>query len=122
MWKDDSSPRIALDFLYLPINEGGFNLLNISARNEAIDIIWLKLYLNFTPTHPIWATIMDLILNKVAPPGTSHIAQVNTFLQMWDAPTQGARLSLLNDGIIRMLQVARKYQVNLAAIRLSPQL
>ena len=122
MWEDDSSPRIALNYLSLPPQEGGLNLLDIHARNEAIEIIWLKTYLNFTPSRPAWATVTDLIINKAAPPGTSHLARMNTFLQTWDAPSRGTRLNLLNNSITRMLQAARKYNVNLAAIRISPQL
>jgi hypothetical protein len=87
MWEDDSSPRIALDFLCLPLEEGGLNLLYIHARNEAIEITWLKSYLNFTLSRPEWAMITDLIINKAAPPGTSHLARLNMFLQSWDAPT-----------------------------------
>ena len=52
MWEDDSSPRIALELLQKPIDEGGLNLLDIKARNEAIEIVWLKAYLNFSPTCP----------------------------------------------------------------------
>ncbi len=122
MWEDDLSPRIALKYLYLPSSKGGLNLLNIHARNEAVEIIWLKSYLNFTTSWPIWAMIMDLILNKATPPGISQLAQVNTFLQLWDVPNWGARLQLLNDDIIRMLKAARKYRTHLAAICLSPQL
>jgi len=39
IWKDDSSPRIAGETLRRPINQGGLDLLNLEARNEAIDII-----------------------------------------------------------------------------------
>jgi len=74
MWEDDSSLRIALNFLCLPLSEGGLNLINIPARNEAIEIVWLKSYLNFTPSHPIWTVVTDLIINKAAPPGISHLA------------------------------------------------
>ena len=122
IWEDDSSPRIALNVLYLPTSEGGLNLLNIRARNEAIELTWLRTYLNFSPSRPTWATITDLIINKAAPPGTSLLARMNSFLQSWDAPTRGARLNILNNNTIRMLKTARKYNVNLAAIRLSPQL
>ena len=52
MWEDDSSPRITLKLLQKPIDEGGLNLLDIKARNEAIEIVWLKAYLNFSPTCP----------------------------------------------------------------------
>ncbi len=122
MWEDDSSPRIAYDILCSPLSKGGLNLLNIQARNEAIEIIWLKSYLDFSPLHPAWATITDLIINKAAPPGTSQLARMNAFLQSWDIPSYGARLNLLNDTIIRMIKTAKKYQANIAAICLPLQL
>jgi len=122
MWENDSSPRIAYHILCSPLNEGGLNLLNVQARNEAIEIIWLKSYLDFSPSRPTWAAITDLIINKVAPLGTSQLARMNTFLQSWDIPSHGTRLNLLNNAIIRMIKTAKKYQAHLAAIRLSPQL
>jgi hypothetical protein len=67
IWDDDSSPRIALQTLQRPIEEGGLNLLNVNARNEAIDIMWLKTYLNFTQTCPTWAAVTDIIINTIAP-------------------------------------------------------
>jgi hypothetical protein len=39
MWDDNSSLRIASKTLCRLINEGGLDLLDITARNEAIDII-----------------------------------------------------------------------------------
>ena len=122
IWEDDSSPRIALATLYCPIEEGGLNLLDIKARNEAIEITWLRDYLNFSPSRPTWAKVTDLILRAAAPPGTSPLARVNSFLQSWNPPTKGQRLTLLNNDTIRMLKVGRKYHTNLAATRLSPDL
>jgi len=49
-----------------PIKEGGLDLLDISARNEAIDIIWLRRYLNFSPSHLTWAAITDIIVQELA--------------------------------------------------------
>ncbi len=66
MWDDDSSPRIACNMLCQPINEGGLDLLDISVRNEAIDIIWLKKNLNFSLSHPIWAARTDIIIQELA--------------------------------------------------------
>ena len=122
LWEDDSSPRIALDTLFRPIEEGGLNLLDINSRNDAIDIVWLKTYLNFSQSRPTWAHITDLIINASTPPGTSPLARINTFLQSWDPPTRGPRLTLLNNDIVRMLHVAKKYRTNLTAIRLTPHI
>ena len=122
IWEDDSSPRIALEILFRPIEEGGLNLLDIKARNDAIEITWLRDYLNFSPSRPIWAKVTDLILKAAAPPGTSTLARINSFLQSWNPPTRGRRLTLLNNDTIRMLKAGRKHKTNLAAIRLSPDL
>jgi ribonuclease HI/exonuclease III len=122
MWEDDSSPRIALETLYQPIAQGGINLLDIRARNEAIEITWLKEYLNFSPSRPAWAKITDLVINATAPPSTSRLARINAFLQSWDPPTKGPRLALLDKDTIRMLKAARKHHTHLAAIRLTPLL
>ena len=122
MWEDDSSPRLKLEFLQQPIEHGGLNLLDIQARNEAIDIMWLKTYLNLSPTRPAWATVTDILIDAAAPPTTIQGARINTFLQSWDPATRGRRAAHLNYDTIRMLKTAKKYNTNLAAIRLDPNL
>ena len=69
---------------------------DIKAGNEAIEITWLKSYLDFSPSRPTWAKVTDLIINAAAPPETSKLARFNTFLQSWNSPTMGPRLTLLN--------------------------
>jgi len=122
IWDYDVHPRIALEYLYRPLNEGGLNLLDIKARNEAIDIMWLKAYLDLSPSRPTWATITDILINAAAPPGTSPLATINTFTQSWHPPTRGLRASRLGKDITKMLKTAKKYKTNLAAIRLSPEI
>jgi ribonuclease HI len=122
MWEDDSSPRIALDILQRPVEEGGLNLIDLKARNEAIDIVWLKEYLNFSPTRPTWALVTDAIIDAAAPPRLNNKARVNAFLQTWNPPTSGPRAELINNDTIRMIKMARKHKANLAAIRLTPNL
>jgi hypothetical protein len=75
VWEDDSSPRIKLDYLQGPQESGGLNLLDIKARNEAIDLIWLKAYLDISPSRPTWAKITDLIIDATAPQGTNKKAR-----------------------------------------------
>lgn len=100
MWENDSSPRLALDVLQRPIEEGGLNLLDIQARNEAIEIIWLKTYLDFSPKKPTWAKITDLMLNTTAPTTTIKEARDNPFLQRWNIPTRGNRLECINNNTL----------------------
>lgn len=122
IWEDDSSPRITLDLLQQTTKTGGLDLLDIKARNEAIEIMWLKAYLNFSPTRPVWATVTNTIINAAAPPAISKKARSNMYLQFWNAPTKGPRAGLLNKDIIRMMKATKKHDINLAAIRISPHL
>jgi ribonuclease HI/exonuclease III len=122
MWEEDSSPRLTLDTLQRPRTEGGLNLLDIQARNEAIELTWLKAYLDFSATRPPWAIVTDIIIDAAAPPNMCHAARMNSFLQNWEPPTRGQRANRMNDDIIRMLKAAKRNNTNLAAIRLSPHL
>ena len=122
IWDQGTKPRIAMDSLRRPIHEGGLNLLNIKARNEAIKIIWLKAYLNFSSFCQMWATITDHIIHAAAPTHSVEKARENPFLQTWTVPLKGPRAKHLNDNIKRMLKTARKYKVNLAAIKMMPHL
>ena len=90
IWEESTSPRIALNHLHHTIEEGRLNLIDIKTRNEAIEIIWLKAYLNMSPTRPTWAKITDIILDASAPQGYNAQARLNAFLQTWDIPARGA--------------------------------
>jgi hypothetical protein len=122
MWDDNSSPRIANETLTKPITMGGLDLLDLEARNDAINIMWLKAYLNFAPTRPEWALITDLIVEKSAPECMVKKAIINPFLQRWSAPTRGINTTIMNKDIQRMMKTARKFSTNLAAIQMTPQL
>jgi len=89
IWEQGTKPRIAMDMLHRPIPEGGLKILDIKARNEAVEIIWLKAYLNFSPSRQKWATIMDHIILVAAPPHSVKKARDNPFLQTWKAPLRG---------------------------------
>jgi hypothetical protein len=67
IWDNDIHPRIGLEHLYKPLNKGGLNLLDIKTRNEAIEIVWLKDYLNLTPSRQMWARATDILINASAP-------------------------------------------------------
>jgi len=106
IWDGEKAPRIAMETLQRPIKEGGLKILNIKARNEAIEIMWLKQYLNFTTNRPTWAAVTDIIITAAAPPGTSSVALTNCSLQSWKPPTRGPRTVTLGNDIARMLKTA----------------
>ena len=122
IWHQGTKPRIAMTTLRRPVHEGGLNVLDINARNEAIEIVWLKAYLNFSPSRQKWATVTDHIVLAAAPPQAIEKARDNPFLQTWKVPLKGPRAKHLSCDTRRMLKTARKYQVNLTAIRMTPHL
>jgi hypothetical protein len=122
IWEDVNVPRIALKYLQYPTEEGGLNLLNIKAQNEAIEIIWLKAYLNMSPSRPTWAKITDIVLDTTAPQGYNVQARMNIFLQSWITPRRGTRATKIDKDTIRMLDAAKKHNANFMTIRLSQEL
>jgi len=89
IWEQGTKPRIAMDTLRRPIPEGGLKILDIKARNEVVEMIWLKVYLNFSPSRQKWAMITDHIILAAAPPHSVEKARDNPFLQTWKAPLRG---------------------------------
>src|SRR6266702_1800844 len=69
------------------MDEGGLNLLNIKAQNEAIELTWLRSYLDLTPKRPMWAIVTDILISASAPPGTLAIARMNMFIQKCKSKT-----------------------------------
>jgi len=122
IWEEGEKPRIAPEFLQQPKEMGGLNILDIRARNEAIDLMWLKSYLNFSPRHQPWAAVTDLIIDASVQTDTIASVRKNTFLQCWDPPSRGPCTAFLNDDIKRMLKVAKNHNTNLAAVKISARL
>ncbi|EIW52959.1 uncharacterized protein TRAVEDRAFT_40509 [Trametes versicolor FP-101664 SS1] len=55
IWDGKKHVPVAMEHLYLPVEEGGLGVLDVEARNEAIDVMWLKLYLSSGSERPLWA-------------------------------------------------------------------
>lgn len=53
IWDDKKVPPVNTDTLYMPITQGGRAVLDISACNEAIKLMWLRPYLNLGLQRPI---------------------------------------------------------------------
>ncbi|PPQ71498.1 hypothetical protein CVT26_011265, partial [Gymnopilus dilepis] len=113
MWSGES-PTINIETLELPQNEGGMKLLNLSARNEAIQLMKLKTYLQPPDKKPRWAKVADALVASSTPKIQERIAKadkINTFLQTWTPKI--ARDTLLPKSIREMLKAAKKYKLDL---------
>ncbi|KAH9886322.1 hypothetical protein C8Q73DRAFT_624057, partial [Cubamyces lactineus] len=55
IWDDKHNTPVAMTHLHLPVEKGGIKLIDLEARNEAIDLTWLRSYLSFGEGRPLWA-------------------------------------------------------------------
>jgi hypothetical protein len=76
-WKDQNST------LHAPLEIGGQGLLE--SRNKAIQVMWLKSYLNFGPDTALWAKYGDALFAIKVPQGELSEISVreNTLFQSW---------------------------------------
>ncbi|KAA1474320.1 hypothetical protein DENSPDRAFT_781462, partial [Dentipellis sp. KUC8613] len=122
IWDGAKSPSLSLENLYLPIEAGGIGLLDIVTRNQAITITWLRDYLDLSPKRPAWAFIVDILINEYAPADIIGLENMNVFLQTWEPPKRGPKHNALPSYVREMLKIARTYNVNFAALRLTHDL
>jgi ribonuclease HI/exonuclease III len=122
MWPGKRVPPIALERLYRPIEEGGIGLLDIKARNLAIEGTWIRDYLNLTKTRPTWALITDEMLKRAVPEVLEYAASGVAMLHKWSIPTKGKRFDTLPSEIRSMLKAMTKLDVQFAAVKLSDDL
>ena len=116
VWNGDKHPVVNRETLYRKIEQGGLNLLDLKARNEAIDLVGLKEYLTTGPSRPKWAAIADNLLAKAVAASSRNVdstARINTFLQKWNVSTRQS--AGLPRDLRRMVAAANKYEVRIEA-------
>ncbi|KAH9855560.1 hypothetical protein C2E23DRAFT_589749, partial [Lenzites betulinus] len=105
------NPPVNFEQLLLPVSDGGLGLLDLSARNEAIDITWLREYLAFGELRPLWAHVADdLFAMNVAQSASpaDPALRINPFLQHWKPLRKG-----LPGELLALLDVARAHHLRL---------
>ncbi len=120
LWDDRRTPPVAMKHVYLPVELGGLGVLDLSVRSEAIDIMWLKSYLDFTDDRPIWAFVADDLLAGCVPkdcPMKTRELRVNPFLQNWKPKARG-----LPHELTSMIAVAKKYELRMEGLAFSKKI
>ncbi|KAJ8457104.1 hypothetical protein ONZ45_g18449 [Pleurotus djamor] len=114
---DGKTSQVKEDTIYAPIDEGGFGVLDIVARNEAIQLTWIKEYLNLD-NRPLWALLADDIIARAALKKDKNIprdVKYNMFLQTWRPKT------IANDDIFpkhlkSIIKTATKYGLRIETV------
>ena len=86
IWNGSKSTPVGAETLSQPLARGGKSLLDIPARNQAIEAMMLKSYLA-TKIRPRWAYVADDILRKNISHQKGVVKEsttVNPFLQHWN--------------------------------------
>ncbi|KAI0334085.1 hypothetical protein GY45DRAFT_1243648, partial [Cubamyces sp. BRFM 1775] len=123
IWDEGKSPMLPMAQLELPVESGGLGLLNISARNEAIDLMWLKSYLNLSSTRPAWALLADVLMAKAITADAKNVdpeARVNTFLQTWNVSTR--MTAGLPTSLKKIVSAAKKHGLRVSVANPTPAL
>ncbi|KAH9850897.1 hypothetical protein C2E23DRAFT_713309, partial [Lenzites betulinus] len=74
--------------------------------------MWIKSYLNLSPSRPRWAFVADALIAKAVTAACRRVdttARINTFLQTWRINT--AKPAGLSRDVARMIKTAQKYGV-----------
>ena len=123
IWDDANHvPRLGMTHLSCTKDVGGIKLLNLKTRNEAIEIVWLRDYLNLTHARPTWAFVTDVLINETTPSTLDEHTRSNAFLQNWKIPTRGKRAEKMGGDTLRMLKTANKHNLAFAPINISQDL
>jgi hypothetical protein len=71
VWNDINTHTVSKTQLSKLLEEGRINLLDVKVRNQAIELMWLKDYLDFSPRRRTWTFVADLLINMAILEGLS---------------------------------------------------
>ena len=114
---------MSLENLTKPRDRGGIDLLDIEARNQAIELTWLKAYVDKSNSRPTWTYVIDAIINCINNDGITKPNDIHTFLTML-CPSGRTRRSRKQTPrpLITLLQTAKKHNLSFAPRKLSKAL
>ncbi len=117
LWDDRHNSLVGLTHTFLPIELGGLGVLDLESRSKAIDIMWLKSYLDFSVNRPLWAFLADDIFATRVPKDVlpKQISlRSNCFLQRWKPRARGFSAELMG-----MVSVAKEFGLRLEGLAFS---
>ena len=106
-------PMISLPTLHSRFEDGGKKLLDVVARNKAIELMKVRSYLTLNEGRPKWAYVADVLISRsiaAACRVTDDLSISNLFLQSWRIGTAKGRAPL-PEGLRVMFKTASEYGV-----------
>lgn len=87
VWKGQTHPKVGMETLFRPVEEGGLNLLDLSARLDAIETSWLPALTDLSRSRPAWAFVHDALAAANIQKASGKVvkmAQIQPLLQTFD--------------------------------------
>ncbi|KAH7902961.1 hypothetical protein BJ138DRAFT_1021321, partial [Hygrophoropsis aurantiaca] len=99
--------------------QGGIKLLDLKARNLAIEVTWLKSYLDLSESRPAWAYVADTLIDALNPGTVKRTFGDNIFLHNINLPSRGKRANTLPKELLNLIKTAKQVNVSFAPVKLS---
>ncbi|KAF5377136.1 hypothetical protein D9757_001831 [Collybiopsis confluens] len=115
MWSEHKHNPISMKILHGAFGSGGRKVLDIAARNQAIDVMTLKTYLTFGPQRKQWAKIADELFSLQTPKSdgnTDRKTRINVFLQSWKTLQNNKQVPSLR----KITSTAKKFRLRIEGI------
>ncbi len=114
LWDERCNTPVGMEHVYLPVSLGGLGILDLSSRSDAVDIMWLKAYMDCSENRPTWAYFADDILATHVPkhcrPKSASL-RINPFMQKWKPRARG-----LPPELKAIMSVAKRYGLRLEVL------
>ncbi|KAI1782546.1 hypothetical protein LXA43DRAFT_905491, partial [Ganoderma leucocontextum] len=119
LWDGKKIGYMRYDEVIMPKEDGGLNMPDIRARNEAIQVMWLQRYLKEDSKRPVWAFVLDKILFDNLPPKpiVEMKARSSWIIQKWHE--YASKKDTLPHYAREMFRIGRKYNIGIDAIKVS---
>jgi hypothetical protein len=117
VWDKKPYSPVSMDTLYAPLEEGGRNILDIQARNQAIQAMIVKEYLSFNDSRPMWAAFEDRVFAVRVLSADARIPieiRRNILLQSWNM-SKSTKVKMARD-LRAILDYTKKMGVRLEGI------
>jgi exonuclease III len=119
MWKTSATPAVSMATLQGPISQGGKKVLDIKARNEAIQLTWARTWAP-DEKRPKWTYIADRMARRNIPQLRPKVEQkdaVNPIVQTWH-PKVRTHTDIPKD-LKEMFSKMNKYNVAFECLKLA---
>jgi exonuclease III len=86
MWRTEATPPVSMATLQAPVSQGGKKVLDIKARNEAIQLTWARTWTPGDQKRPKWTYIADRMARRNIPqmrPKVEKKDAINPLIQTW---------------------------------------